>query len=130
MGIEVTDGIAGEEPPFVKMYIKQLMSVKSLGVRPSEVFMFMVDNMSSGNNVSFSSRSKESFMASKGMSNTTFNTSIRPLIDSGLIKRVARGDFIVNKKYIVKVDWKKVQSIKWETTFDGRGVTDTVEVLT
>ena len=87
--------------PFLKLYIDDWNSdIHELNRRQQEILFFMASRMDGKNVVSYSFEEKRAFIKSKGMSNTTFNTSIAPLIKAGLIARDGRREFIVNKKYI------------------------------
>ncbi|WP_305843170.1 hypothetical protein [Photobacterium leiognathi] len=124
--IDVETGEIRYEPDFVKLYIKELCSVKGLSAVQNEMFKFMLRNMNHENLVSYGSITKNKFLEEHNIKSTTFNNNIKGLILSGLIERVAIGEFRVNKKYAVKVDWAKVQEIKWETTYNNCGKTDHV----
>lgn len=119
--IDIETGEIRYEPDFVKLYIKDLCKIKGLTGIQNEMFKFMLRNMNHENLVSYGSTAKNSFLDEHGIKSTTFNNNIRGLIESNLIERVAKGEFRVNKKYAVKVDWTKVQEIKWETTYSDKG---------
>ena len=126
--IDVKTGEIKYEPDFFKLYIKELCSVKGLSALQSEMFKFMLLNMNHENLVSYSSIKKNKFLDEQKIKPTTFNNNIKGLILSGLIKRAAIGEFIVNKKYTVKADWEKIQEIKWETTYNKSGKKDYVKI--
>lgn len=124
--IDIETGEIKYEPDFVKLYIKDLCNVKGLSGVQNEIFKFMLRNMNHENMVSYGSITKRKFLEEHGIKATTFNNNIKGLIESKLIERVAIGEFRVNKKYAVKVDWTKVQEIKWEATYDANGRKDTI----
>ena len=119
--IDIETGEIRYEPDFVKLYIKDLCKIKGLSGIQNEMFKFMLRNMNHENLVSYGATSKKLFLNENGIKSTTFNNNISGLIDSKLIERVSKGEFRVNKKYAVKVDWTKVQEIKWETTYSETG---------
>ncbi|MCZ5856035.1 hypothetical protein O5190_27315, partial [Escherichia coli] len=51
-------------------------------------------------------------------------------LESCLISRKARNEFLVNKKYAVKFDWAKVKKIVWTTTYSQEGIDSTVTIAT
>lgn len=123
------DQITGEvltEPDFVKLYIKELCRAKGIKGRQLDVFNFMLSEMNSYNEVSYGKPAKDRFLAAKCTSNATFNNSIKALIDRQLIERIAKGSFRVNKKYAVKVEWSKVQSIEWTTIYTKEGKKESI----
>lgn len=117
------------EPDFVKLYTGDLCRIKGVNSGQYKMFNFMLDNMNHDNLVSFGPSAKANFVKIAGMKNQTFNLYVSGLISSKLIERVGRGEFRVNKKYAVKVDWTKVQSIKWTTEYTRKGKTETVEIV-
>ena len=130
MARAILDKATGEvltEPDFVKVYIANLCAVKGLNSAQQRIFNFMLLNMNWENMVSFGSKSKGDFLKESGMKNQTFNNNVSSLIKSQLIERVCRGEFRVNKKYAVKVDWSNVQKIVWTTEYTGNGKKESVE---
>lgn len=129
MAKSFTDKNTGEiirEPDFVKLYINDICRVKGLNSGQVKIFNFMLANMNWENVVSYGPNTKASFLNENEMKNQTFNNNVSKLITSMLIERIGRGEFRINKKYAVKVDWSKVQEIKWETTYGKDGKTETV----
>ncbi|WP_213082192.1 hypothetical protein, partial [Escherichia coli] len=57
-----------------------------------------------------------------------FNNNVAQLIESCLSSRIARNEFLVNKRYAVKVDWEKVQKIVWKTTYRKDGIDSEVTI--
>ena len=106
------------EPEFVKIYIRDLCAVKGLNSTQYKIFNFMLSNMNADNIVGYGSRTRESFLDKNKIKPQTFNNNVNGLIESGLIKRIGRGEFLINKKYAAKVDWSKVQSIRWSSTYN------------
>jgi hypothetical protein len=129
MAKSILDRATGEvltEPDFVKVYIANLCDVKGLNSAQQRMFNFMLLNMNWKNIVSFGPQTKRDFLEESGMKNQTFNNNVSSLIKCQLIERVCRGEFRVNKKYAVKVDWAKVQEIVWTTTYTAAGKKETV----
>jgi hypothetical protein len=110
-----------EEPDFVKVYIRDLCNVKGVTGLQMNIFHFMMRNMNSYNEVSYGKSAKERFCSQHGTTISSFDNNIRSLINKGLIERVSRGEFRINKKYAVKTDWDKVQFIEWKTTYTREG---------
>ncbi|HGC5448597.1 TPA: replication/maintenance protein RepL [Escherichia coli] len=131
MGAKFLDqktGVILEEPEFVKLYIRDLCRVKGLSATQYKIFTFMLANMNTDNVVSFGPRTKEKFLSEHSIKPQTFNNNVSQLIESCLISRIARNEFLVNKKYAVKVDWAKVQKILWTTTYSNEGIDSTVTI--
>ncbi len=131
MGAKFLDqktGVILEEPEFVKLYIRDLCRVKGLSATQYKIFTFMLANMNTDNVVSFGPRTKEKFLSEHSIKPQTFNNNVSQLIESCLISRIARNEFLVNKQYAVKVDWAKVQKIVWTTTYSNEGIDSTVTI--
>lgn len=129
MAKEVLNQITGEivkEPEFVKVYIRDLCLIKGVNGVQHDIFNFMLENMNYHNEVSFGLSAKKRFLEDRGIKNQTFNNYVSALIEKELIERIGRQEFRVNKKYAVKVDWSKVQSIRWNTTYTKNGVDEKV----
>ena len=107
--IDIETGEIKYEPDFVKIYIRDLCAVNGLSSVQNEMFKFMLRNMNHENMVSYGSMTKKKFLDEHGIKSATFNNNIKGLIDAALIERVAIGEFRVNKKYAVKVDWTRVR---------------------
>ncbi|OJQ04761.1 replication/maintenance protein RepL [Escherichia coli] len=131
MGAKFLDqktGVILEEPEFVKLYIRDLCRVKGLSATQYKIFTFMLANMNTDNVVSFGPRTKEKFLSEHSIKPQTFNNNVSQLIESCLISRIARNEFLVNKKYAVKVDRAKEQKIVWTTTYSNEGIESTVTI--
>ena len=101
MELEAGSGNKMSERPFLKLHIDDWNSdIHGLNRRQQEILFFMASRMDDENVVSYSCEEKREFIKSKGMSNSTFNTTVAPLIKAGLISKEGRKKFVVNKKYI------------------------------
>lgn len=132
MAAKYLDESTGElisEPEFVKVYIRDLSRVKGLNATQHEIFNFMLLNMNYDNVVAYGSKTKEHFLKFHGIKSQTFNNNIASLISSGMIERISRGEFRVNKKYAAKVDWSKVQSIEWTSVYTKDGVSENIKIV-
>ena len=131
MGSKYIDKETGEikhEPEFVKLYINKLCAVKGLSGLQHEMFKFMLGKMDHENVVSYGSVSKRKFLDKHNVTSATFNNNIKALIKAELMERIALGEFRINKKYATKVEWSKVQSIEWKTTFSRDGEEEEIEI--
>nr|WP_180355089.1 replication/maintenance protein RepL [Providencia stuartii] len=126
--IDQSTGEIISEPEFVKVYIRDLCRVKGLNATQYKIFNFMLLNMNYENVVAYGSRTKNSFLTANDLKPQTFNNNINFLISAGLIERISRGEFRVNKKFAVKVDWTKVQSIEWRSIYSEAGVSEEVKI--
>ena len=117
-----------EEPEFIKIYIRDLCRVKGVTGLQMKIFQFMMMCMNSFNEVTYGLSAKERFCKEHKTSISSFDNNIRGLIQKGLIERIRRGEFRINKKYAVKVDWDKVQSIKWTSTYSQKGKEEEITI--
>lgn len=124
--IDQSTGEILSEPEFVKVYIRNLCRVKGLSATQYKIFNFMLLNMNYENMVAYGSKTKEAFLKANSIKPQTFNNNINFLISSGLIERISRGEFRINKKYAVKVDWTRVQSIEWTSLYTRKGILEKV----
>lgn len=133
MARETADLDSGEivkEPNFVKLYIDDLCRIKGLSANQHTIFSFMLQNMNWDNIVGYGAFTKKKFLTENDIANQTFNNNVASLVSANLIERVGRGEFRINKKYAVKVEWSKVQSIKWTTEYTAKGRVSNVEIET
>lgn len=119
--IDEDTGEITKEPDFIKIYIKDLCRVKGVTGLQMNMFQFMMMYMDSYNEVSYGRSAKKRFCEEHSTSFASFDNNIKHLINKGLIERIGKGEFRINKKYAVKVDWDKVQSIKWTSTYSREG---------
>lgn len=126
--LDKTTGELIEEPDFVKLYVRDVCNVKGLTTPLYKMFNFMLMNMNYDNVVSYGAVTKKAFLEEAGIANSTFDNSVSKLIKAHLIERVSKGEFRVNKKYAVKVDWARVQEIRWETTYSSDGKVEKVTI--
>ena len=125
--IDKSTGEIVEEPNFVKLYVEDLCTVKGLSSTQYKIFNFMLQNMNWDNIVAYGANTKDKFLVEHNLINQTFNNNISRLIQSGLIERMGRGEFLINKKYATKVEWSKVQKIRWVTEYTKTGKKQKVE---
>ncbi|WP_413525726.1 hypothetical protein [Photobacterium phosphoreum] len=127
--IDKETGEISVEPDFVKVYIRDLCNVKGVTGLQMKIFHFMMQSMNSYNEVTYGKSAKERFCSEHNTTVSTFDNNIRALINKQLIERISRGEFRINKKYAVKVDWERVQSITWKTVYtkDGKNENITIE---
>lgn len=118
-----------QEPPFIKMYVKDLCTVKGLTAPMNKMFYFMLCNMNYENIISYGKSSKNLFLVESGMANSTFDNNVSKLIKSGLIERISKGEFRANKKYVSRKSWEGVQKIEWTTTYSSSGITEKVTYI-
>ncbi|MFP1592786.1 hypothetical protein ACLB1M_32885 [Escherichia coli] len=79
-------------------------------------FLRLCLSMNTDNVVSFGPRTKEKFLLEHSIKPQTFNNNVAQLIELCLISRIARNEFLVNKRYAVKVDWEKCKRLFKATT--------------
>lgn len=131
VGAKYVDKDTGEisyEPEFAKVYINDLCRVKGMSAVKHEMFKFMIRNMNDENVVSYGAITKKKFLDMHNIKSQTFNNNIKGMIESELIERIGKAEFRVNKKYAVKVEWSKVQSIEWKTTYSRDGKQEEVTI--
>jgi hypothetical protein len=116
------------EPDFIKIYIRDICLIKGLNATQHKIFNFMLMNMNYENVVSYGPRTREKFLVENGLKAQTYNNNVGNLIKSNLIERIGRSEFRVNKKYAVKVDWDKVQSIEWKSVYSRDGVNEDIKI--
>ncbi len=117
-----------EEPDFIKIYIRDLCRVKGVTGLQMKIFNFMMKYMDSHNEVFYGPSAKKRFCKEQSTTPSSFDNNIKSLIDKGLIERIGRGEFRINKKYAVKVDWDRVQSIEWTSTYTKGGKKEEVTI--
>tara|TARA_Y100000310_G_scaffold37696_1_gene35358 strand:+ start:818 stop:1234 length:417 start_codon:yes stop_codon:yes gene_type:complete len=122
-------GIVVQEPPFVKMYLDHICDLNGLSSTQKAMVNFFLTKMDSENEVIFRAKHRDRFCRDNKISPGTFLNNIKALTDSAIVERIGNSEFLMNKKYFVKVDWHSVQKIRMVTEFtpDGK-VTNTVVI--
>lgn len=126
--LDIKSGEIKKEPDFVKVYIHDVCKVHGLTSVQHQMFNFMLSNMNNDNLVSYGSKTKRDFLEKNKIKPQTFNNNISGLITSGLIERITRGEFRINKKYAAKVNWANVQSIEWNTVYTSKGKEEKITI--
>ena len=120
------NGMLSTEPQFVKVYVEQLCAVKGLSSTQYKIVLFMLSKMDSSNEIIYRTRHRDWFCKENKMSVGTFNNNIKPLINSGIIKRIGNSEFLFNPRYAAKANWATVKKIRWEIEFTEDGTVDSV----
>lgn len=121
--IETTDHITGEvrtrhlttratkaegEPNYVKLYVSDVAKLEGLPHSVFHVLFSIVCQMDFNNAVSITYGAKEKMAKAHGLTVKTVNNSIYDLLRVGILKRQAKGEYIVDSTYFARGKWSKV----------------------
>lgn len=132
---EVTSNIVRfpAEPPYVKMYIQDLCAIVGVGDSDQALLRHLLARLDYEGFVALTSRSRESIAYSLGIGTKTLRNRLNRLVNSSLIKPVARNEYKVNPNYFARGDWKRIceqrEAYKLTVSYSEKGRTITTESL-
>jgi len=106
-----------QEPPFVKMYLKDLMWLKNTPKWTNRVLSELLKNMSYGNEIILNVSLKKRIANELDMSINSINKALIDLKRTQILLQKERGIFIANPEYFAKGRWEQVKSLIIETRY-------------
>lgn len=114
-----------QEPPFVKLYLSDIVRLKELPPATSTVLHAILQVMNYQSKVMLMGFIKKEMCDNLNMSMNTLNKSIDNLYKSGILIRIATGYYIVDPELFGKGSWKDIKNIRLQIdyTTDDKGRT-------
>lgn len=99
---------ADGEPNYVKVYVSDVAKLEGLSSSVFHVLFSIVCQMDFNNAVSITYGAKEKIAQAHKLTVKTVNNSIYDLLRVGILKRQAKGEYIVDSTYFARGKWAKV----------------------
>lgn len=123
----------GEEPAYIKLYLKDLMYLSDMPKQYAELTMSLLKRVSyagdaDGLCVTLVSRTKKAICEELGWKNvSSLDNALQKLLKGKIIFRVDRGIFRMNPNLFGKGDWQDISRLRMEVGYDITGKTFSTE---
>ena len=123
----------GKEPPYVKMYLDNLLFLKDLPKGHSGILNELLNHMAYSSSekcqkIYMNAELKREIADKIGVSTKRIENVIIDLADGGLLIRAGRGTYQVNPNFFGKGDWRNIAELRMQITFNGEGTTIMTEI--
>lgn len=108
----VESAYVASEPPYVKMYIDDIMRLKEMPGAAGKVLNVLVSNMSYGNVVVLLIDIKKLIMQATGLSIHTVNKSIAQLHKANILIRKGKSVYIVDPTLFARGKWDDIKKLR------------------
>lgn len=114
-------GFFESEPPYVKLYISDIVKLSGLPVYVNDVLLHLVKNMGYNNIVPMYKPIKELISNELGIKLNTINKAIQELNDKGILVRMHRGLYMLDPMIFGRGSWKDVKKIRMTIEYNEEG---------
>lgn len=111
----------GEEPPYYKVYMKDLSKIFGLAPAEEKVWTALCSNMSFTNRVVLIKPIKELLMKATGLQYQTVKQAIHNLTAKKLLYREDRSVYIVNPVCAARGEWKDIAALRLVIEYTDKG---------
>lgn len=109
---EVKASMVESEPPFVKLYIDDLLRLKDVPKASNDVLHVLVRNMSYGNYVVMIKAMKEQICKQTSLKMNTVNKAIQSLHKAGILIRKERSVYVIDPNLFAKGKWGDIKKLR------------------
>jgi hypothetical protein len=109
------------EPPYVKMYVNDIVRINNLPGAAGKVLNVLVANMTYGNTVVLIAPIKEIIVKETGLSINTINKAITQLNDTGIIIRSHRSVYVIDPTLFAKGRWQDIKQLQLTISYGEDG---------
>lgn len=106
--IEYTVTKIPQEPPYVKLYVNEISRLYDLRSLQKEVLLELATRSGYTGEVSLGPRLKSSIAFRLNTTLPTLDNTLSFLVKKGLMKRVGRGEFLLDPHIFARGDWKDI----------------------
>jgi hypothetical protein len=114
-------GFFESEPPYVKLYISDIVKLSGLPIYVNDVLLHLVKNMGYNNIVPMYKPIKELICNELGIKLNTINKAIQELNDKGILLRMHRGLYMLDPMIFGRGSWKDVKKIRMTIEYNEEG---------
>lgn len=124
---ETTTSVAvvGKEPPFIKMYIDDLCTLKNVPDSLKNTLFLLMQKLDYEGYITLSKRFRAQCCEKLGIKDQSFRNNLAKLCKHRLLIRESTNEYMVNPHYFARGDWKKVceqrQSFTMKISYDENG---------
>jgi len=118
-----------QEPPFVKLYLDQVLFLSDLPKHLNGVLMALLERMPyTGKGFAINGFIRSQVAEELKMTEGSVRNAITKLTHGKLLVRIGTGTYQFNPNFFGRGDWKDIERLRLETVYDYRGRTFTAEV--
>jgi len=106
------------EPPYIKMYIKDVVRLKDLPAGSSKVLFQLLSRMGYNNTIATYKPFKKLIASDLGLSLSYIEDCISMFIKAGLLIRVDRGMYMADPDLFARGSWKDIKELRLAITYN------------
>jgi hypothetical protein len=114
-------GMFEAEPPYVKLYISDIIKLNGLPSYANDVLLHLVKNMGYNNIVPMYKPIKMMICNELGIKLSTMNKAIQELHDKNILIRSHRGLYILDPLIFGRGSWKDIKDIRMTIEYNSDG---------
>jgi len=102
-----------KEPPFIKLYLEDLVKLNNLPKSNSSVLYELIKLVNYNGEINLSPFSKERIIKKLKIKNPkSLDNSIQQLVKTDIMKRIGRGSFLLNPSLFAKGSWNDIRRLR------------------
>lgn len=106
------------EPPYIKMYIKDVVRLKELPKGSSKVLFQLLSRMGYNNTIATYKPFKKLIASDLGLSLSYVEDCISMFIKAGLLIRVDRGMYMADSNLFARGSWRDIKELRLAISYD------------
>ena len=126
---ESQDFMVEKEPPYVKLYLDNVLFLSDLPKHLNGVLMALLERMPyAGKGFAINGFIRKQIAEELNMTEGSIRNAITKLTTGNLLIRIGTGTYQFNPHFFGRGDWKDIERLRLEITYDYRGRTFLAEV--
>lgn len=102
----------GSEPPFIKLYIDDLILLNDLPTKSSAILWELLKNMSYDNEIALNSYRKKKIIENLDIKMSTLNNALSSFVKKEILYRVGSGTYIPNPYLFARGSWEDISDLR------------------
>lgn len=102
----------GSEPPFIKLYLDDLILLCDLPTKSSAILWELIKNMSYDNEIALNSYRKKKIIETLDIKMSTLNNALSSFVKKEILFRVGPGTFIPNPYLFARGSWDDIAELR------------------
>ncbi|HHD2824524.1 replication/maintenance protein RepL [Clostridium perfringens] len=118
----------GAEPPFIKLYIDDLMLINDLPTSSSNILWELVKTMSYDQEIVLNASRKKRICANLNIQMQTLNNALTKFVKKEILFRTEPGIFVPNPYLFAKGSWNDVKELRMIVNYTPKGKSISLEI--
>lgn len=102
----------GSEPPFIKVYLDDLILLCDLPTKSSAILWELIKNMSYDNEIALNSYRKKKIIETLDIKMSTLNNALSSFVKKEILFRVGSGTFMPNPYLFARGSWDDIAELR------------------